>query len=111
MKKIRFGDLVRHSGRPEIFILWTEPNMNRSFTRAIKENRVLTVILEQGKRDYGTIGFERKPGAVFLLFPRPLPKGRDARVIGINYALVEQPNIEPRPKVVKRKAQTGKKAR
>jgi hypothetical protein len=29
------------------------------------------------------IGFELKPGALFLIFPRPLPREQNARVVGI----------------------------
>jgi hypothetical protein len=49
-KTLRFGDLVRNSGRPETIALWTDPKKDRTLTRAIKENRVLTVIQEPGKR-------------------------------------------------------------
>lgn len=89
-KKLRFGDLVRLSGRPGVFTLWTKPEKDRAFTRAVKENRVLTVIQEPGKRDYGLIGFQLHPGASYLIFPRPLPRDQETRVIGINYQLVEE---------------------
>jgi hypothetical protein len=89
-KKIRFGDLVRNSGRPQVITLWTKPEENRALTTAIKHNRVLTVIQEPRKRDYGVIGFELHPGASYLVFPRPLPQTK-GRVIGINYQLVEEP--------------------
>ena len=42
-KTRRFGDLVRESGRPEVVTLWTEPKKDRAFSKAIRENRVLTV--------------------------------------------------------------------
>jgi hypothetical protein len=90
-KRLRFGDLVRNSGRPEVVTLWTKPEKNRALTDAVKKNRVLTVTQEPGKRDRGMIGFQLKPGALFLVFPRPLPREQNARVVGINYQLVEQP--------------------
>jgi len=62
-KKLRFGDLVRNSGRPQPLTLWTKPEESRVFTRAIKENRVLTVIQEPGKTDCGAIRFYLRPGA------------------------------------------------
>ena len=92
-KKLRFGDLVRNSGRPQIITLWTEPGKNNALTRAIKGNRLLTIIQQPGKRDYGRIGFQMQPGASFLLFPRALPKEPDARVVGVNYQLVEEPAV------------------
>ncbi len=92
-KRTRFGDLVRASGRPQPFTLWTDPKEDRSFSQAVKGNRVLTVIQEPGSkhRDFGIIGFHEQPHASYLVFPRALPKNEDSRVIGINYQLVELP--------------------
>ncbi len=94
-KRTRFGDLVRESGRPQPFTLWTDPKRDHSFTQAIKHNRVLTVIQEPGSkhRDFGIIGFHEQPHASYLVFPRALPKGNDSRVIGINYQLIELPTV------------------
>jgi hypothetical protein len=94
-KQIRFGDLVRNSGRPQVVTLWTEPEKNPALRTAIKQNRVLTVIQTPGERDYGLIGFHLQPGVAYLVFPRPLPDAPSAKVIGINYQLVEQPVLTP----------------
>jgi hypothetical protein len=89
-KQLRLSDLVRNSGRPQIVTLWTEPTKDKAFARAIKENRVLTIIQESSKqRDYGVLGFHQHAHASYFVFPRPLPK--EGRVIGINYALVAEP--------------------
>src|SRR5215831_17506162 len=92
-KTIRFGDLVRNSGRPQTVTLWTDPKKDGSMQRAIQTNRVLTVIQEPTSKhkDYGLIGFHQKPSALYLVFPRPLPQDSDSRVIGINYQLIEEP--------------------
>jgi hypothetical protein len=94
-KNIRFGDLVWNSGRPETHALWMDPKQDRSLHRAIKENRVFTVIQEPTSKhkDYGRIGFHQEPHASYLIFPRPLPQKKDARVIGINYQLIEEPEV------------------
>ena len=57
----------------------------------MKENRVLSVTQKPAtkRKDFGRIGFRKGPGMSFLVFPRPLPRANDARVVGINYALVE----------------------
>jgi len=90
-KRIRFGDLVRNSGRPEIVTLWTDPKKQKGFAKAIKENRVLTVIQQSGtQKDYGLIKFDSEAHAIYLVFPRPLPSEPQARVIGINYQLTEE---------------------
>jgi hypothetical protein len=92
-KKLRFGDLVRDSGRPQTVALWAKPEKDPALSRAIKENRVLTVAQEPGKADHGTIGFKLLPGALYLVFPKPLPQEPDARVIGLNYELIEEPVV------------------
>lgn len=94
-KKMRFGDLVRNSGKPQVVTLWTKPEENPELTKAIKQRRVLTVIQEPGKTDYGVFGLELRPGALILVFPRPLPPMENTRVIGINFELVEQPVVSP----------------
>jgi hypothetical protein len=89
----RFLELVKTSGKPEIVSLWTDPKSNPQFMKAVKQNRVLTVIQEpRSKRtDFAEIGFHRVPYASYLIFPKPLPAERDGRVIGIKYELVEMP--------------------
>lgn len=94
MKKIRFGDLVRQSGRPSPFALWTPPDKNPELQRAIKANRVLTVRHQSigTKRDVGQIGFREQRESVYLVFPRRLPAAKGP-VVGINYELLEQPAL------------------
>jgi hypothetical protein len=52
-KTIRFGDLVRLSGRPQFITLWTAPEKDHRVSRAMKENRVLTVFEEPAKGRMG----------------------------------------------------------
>jgi hypothetical protein len=91
-KTIRFGDLVRNSGRPEVVALWTDPKRDWQFSKAVRENRVVTVIQQptSKRKDYGKIGFDQQAFASYLVFPRPLPAANHARVIGINYELIEE---------------------
>jgi hypothetical protein len=104
-KKVRFGDLVRHAGRPEVATLWTDPKRDSSFTKAIRQNRILTVLRKPTTKrtDYGMIGFHEEPQAMYLVFPRPLPQGQDSHVIGINYQLLDEPAVDNpvRPKASK----------
>src|ERR1043165_3428924 len=99
-KTIRFGDLVRSSGRPRTVTLWTKPQDSPSLTSAIKKNRVLTVVQEAGKKDHGLMGFKQLPGALYLEFPRPLPHEKEeAKVIGINYQLIDEPTVPKKDRV------------
>ena len=89
-KTRRFGDLVRESGRPEVVTLWTEPKKDRAFSKAIRENRVLTVESDptSKRKDFGRIGFHQVHGGIYLVFPKALPK-TESRIVGINYELAE----------------------
>ena len=100
-KTIRFGDLVRASGRPEAVTLWTDPKKDRPFSKAVRENRVLTINEDpsSSKKEYGQIGFHRGENATYFVFPRPLPKQENSRVVGINYQLAEdKPPADPLPR-------------
>lgn len=93
-KTTRFGDLVRNSGRPQFVTLWTVPEKDAGVSRAMKDNRVLTVLEEPGERPHGQLGLHPGPHSMFLIFPRPLELDPQARVVGINYALAEQPEVK-----------------
>lgn len=95
-KKLRFGDLVRNAGRPKVLTLWTKPEQDRALSSAIKKNRVVTLIQEPNKKDHGLIGLHQARNALYLIFPRPLPREPTARIIGINYQLIEEPDLKPR---------------
>jgi len=91
-KKIRFGDLVRNSGRPQTHTLWTDLKKDTALRQAIKKNQVVTVIQDptSKRKDFGRIGFHQQLGSSYLIFPRPLPSHDEcSRVIGINYQLLE----------------------
>jgi len=111
-KKIRFSDLVRNSGRPEVTTLWTDPKRDKTNQMAIKQNRVVTVVQEptSKKKDYGRIGFHEQPHASYLIFPRSLPHQPDARVIGINYQLIQEAEVSNRvnPEPQRKRFRTGK---
>jgi hypothetical protein len=88
MAAIRFRDLVQTAGTPEPKSLWTEPENDRDFMRAVKQKRVLTVVQASRRKDFGELGFHQHPGALYFIFPKPLPAEK-GRVIGIKYDLAE----------------------
>jgi hypothetical protein len=91
-KTIRFTNLVAKSGKPQTAALWTKPNDNPIFLKAVRENRVLTVIQKPTgtQKDFGIMRFVQEQFALYLVFPKPLPKATEARVIGINYELIAE---------------------
>jgi hypothetical protein len=89
MSTIRFRELVKTAGTPAPKSLWTNPKTDREFMRAVNQNRVLTVVQESAKTDFGELGFHRHEHALYFVFPKPLPANQ-GRVIGIKYDLVEE---------------------
>jgi hypothetical protein len=101
-KQIRFAALVKTCGKPETMTLWIKPQSNPPFQKAIRENRVLTVVLKSnGNRpDFGETGFHQRCDALYLVFPKALPKSPDSRIVGIKYDLIEErPVREPAGKM------------
>jgi len=90
-KKIRFMELVKSSGKPEMAALWTGPRANPAFMKAVRENRVATLVQKPTgtKKDVGHLGFHQQQFANYLVFPKPLPKVADAEIIGIKYDLLK----------------------
>jgi len=88
MGVIRFRDLVKTAGTPAPKSLWSDPKSDRDFMRAVKQKRVLTVVQESKRKDFGELGFHQHPGALYFIFPKPLP-AEQGRVIGIKYDLAE----------------------
>lgn len=93
-KTIRFGDLVRNSGRPQFVTLWASPEKDHRVSQAMKENRMLTVFEDPGQKPHGLLGLHPGPHTLFLIFPRPLQLDPQVRVIGLNYSLAEQPEVK-----------------
>ncbi len=120
LKTIRFTKLVKESGKPVPVTLWTAPEEDREFAKAIREERVLTVVQRNvgAKADYGLVGFFKEPLATYLVFPRKLAHPPETRVIGIKYdELAEEkpkgplhkPKAHEPPQVRMRAAVTARK--
>lgn len=92
-KTVRFSDLVRRYGRPESVTLWTDPKENVEFSRAIEENRVVTLkqVNVGTKNDFGLIGFHKERNVSFVVFPKPIKHPAGTKVVGINYGLIHTP--------------------
>jgi hypothetical protein len=94
---VRFTKVVESAGRPGVHLLLTEPAKDSDLQKAIKANRVMTVH-QEGKTDYGTIGFVEGFVGQILIFPKSLKEFADQRVTGINYDLLESAELlAPQP--------------
>ncbi|HEY0368400.1 MAG TPA: hypothetical protein VGC85_02275 [Chthoniobacterales bacterium] len=89
MKTVRFADLVKKAGTPEVYTLWVEPKADRHFQSLIKNHRVMTVQQTEAGTDFGIADFCERKGGRYLAFPKSLKRFAEARVVGINWELVK----------------------
>src|SRR2546430_230549 len=95
-KTRRFSELVRIAGKPEAVTLWRDPKQEPGFMKAVKENRVMTISQGQrgARKDFGRIGFHQEPLALYLVFPKRLPKDEISMVVGIKYEQIAEPKVK-----------------
>lgn len=111
MKTVRFTELVKASGQPEAYTLWTAPKKDRAFQALLKAHRVLSVHQETvgTKADYGEVGYHEDRKAQILVFPKSIKRFAGKKVVGVKYDLLKQPPPEkknpqkPTAKVAKAK--------
>ena len=90
MKTVRFGSVVETSGRPEVYLLLVDPKKDPEFQKALKADRVMTVHHAPGKTDFGAVGYDPDSRGQLLLFPRSLKKFAGARIVGLDYDLLDE---------------------
>jgi hypothetical protein len=94
-KLVRFSALVEKAGKPTVYLPLGDPAKDRKFMQAVKEERVLTIKQEptSKQKDFGVVGFLKERFVTYLIFPKPLEKFLDARVVGIKYDVVEEAGV------------------
>src|SRR5262249_40329566 len=95
-KELRLSNLVAGSGKPHVVSLWTKPEADRVFMKAVKENRVLTLIQPPTTKHkvYAIVGFQKQSS--YLVFPNPLPVKQPLRVVGIKDELLAHSKAQNR---------------
>jgi hypothetical protein len=120
LRTVRFTNVVEESGKPIPITLWTEPEEDRDFAKALRGERVLTVIQRNAgaKADYGLVGLFKEPLATYLVFPKKLQHPPETKVIGIKYEQLAEakpkgplhrPKARGRPGIPMREAATQRK--
>lgn len=114
VKTARFRDVVAKCGRPEIVTLWQNPKKDSKFQKALKEGRVMSVhqAVVGSKKDFAEVGFVDEGHIALLIFPKSLKEYSGRRIVGVDYDLVEQPEMQGKPVTVKKSpAASGKAAK
>jgi hypothetical protein len=89
-KTVRFAAIVKKAGPPVSYLLWSEPDKDPKFKRALKEHQVMTIHREvRGPhKDHGEVGYLPDRHAQFLVFPKSLRRFEEKRIVGIDYDLL-----------------------
>ena len=92
---VRFSELVKAAGKPEVYLPLADPKHDREFMRAVREQRVLSLKQEPTgtKKDFGTIGFLAEKHVSYLVFPKTLTAFDGRRVVGIKYDLLQEAEV------------------
>ncbi len=122
MKTVRFSNLVDSSGKPDTYLLFVEPEDDRTFQKAVKSKRVVTVFQNASgnKTDHGEVGFAPGPSRQYLVFPKSVGAFDGRKVVGIKYDLLEsapipkskradRPSPPPKRRPVRAKVEKAKK--
>src|SRR5437867_3612078 len=112
-KQVRFSKLVEQGGEPAAYLPFGDPEKDKSFMRAVKEQRVVTIKQEPTSKhkDFGVVGFLKEKYVTYLIFPKTLREFSGQRVIGINYDVLSSDNVIPfgSPPPAKAKAKATKR--
>ena len=104
---MRFDALVKSSGQPELVTLWTKPEEDAEFMKAVKQNRAATIFQANvgTKKDFGVVGLETKKNASYMVFPKKIPNPEGTKIIGIKYERIAE--SQPKGAVFKPKRKSS----
>lgn len=92
---VRFSELVKRGGTPDVHLSWAAPGKDPELQRALKQHRLVTLHQHaRGPRDFGVVGFEPGSDTQFLVFPKSLRAFAGRKVIGIKYELLQDAGAE-----------------
>ena len=90
IKTARFSQIIENCGTPQVYTLWQKPSADRHLQAQIKKARVMTILKSESGIDFGIVGFKESREARYLIFAKSLKRFAGKRIIGINWALVQE---------------------
>jgi hypothetical protein len=90
VKTARFAVVVEKCGTPEVYTLWQKPTADRHFQSLLKNHRVMTVQQSESGTDFGVAEYCKRPGAIYLAFPKSLKRFEGKRIVGIDWELLKR---------------------
>jgi len=90
IKTARFSQVSQKCGKPQVYTLWQKPSADRHLQAQIKKTRVMTILKSESGIDFGIVGFKESREARYLIFSKSLKRFAEKRIIGIDWALVQE---------------------
>jgi hypothetical protein len=92
VKAVRFTEVVKAAGKPDVHLLLTEPALDPVLQKAVKAHRVMTVhqTAVGNKADHGIVGLVEGVKGQLLIFPKSLRAFESSQVVGIKYDLLKR---------------------
>jgi len=90
IKTARFSQVIQKCDKPQVYTLWQKPTADRHLQAQIKKTRVMTILKSESGIDFGIVGFKESREARYLIFPKSLKRFAEKRIIGIDWALVQE---------------------
>ncbi len=90
IKTARFSQIIEKCGKPQVYTLWQKPSADRHFQSQIKRVRLMTILKSESGTDFGIVAFKESREARYLIFPKSLKRFAEKRIIGIDWALVQE---------------------
>ena len=90
IKTARFSQIIENCGKPQVYTVWQKPSADRHLQSQIKKTRLMTILKSESGTDFGIVGFKETREARYLTFPKSLKRFAEKRIIGIDWALVQE---------------------
>ena len=105
MKTVRFANVIRKSGKPEIYLPLSADDPD--FQRALKSDRVMSLVGASAgsKTTHGEVGYDKGQRAQLLIFPKSLESFADSKIVGIDYDSFAEPRAAREPAAKPAKAE------
>jgi hypothetical protein len=97
MKTARFSEVVKQCGRPETYLVLTDPSKDKTLQARVKAQRVLTVTQATvgAKTDYGEVGFKEGGTRQYFIFPKSLRLFVGRKIVGSSTTSFHRRNYRP----------------
>lgn len=112
VKAVRFTEVVKAAGKPDVHLLLTEPALDRVLQKAVRAHRVMTVhqTAVGNKADHGIVGLVEGVKGQLLIFPRSLRAFESSQVVGIKYDLLKRDPPSARSPLPKTRRPSSKRS-